>query len=634
MKLRKDAKLDWLSRFDWTIYLLVVILLLSFSVRIARMNETFMVGDAWNFISWSVEGGGLQLSHGHIGPLRIGYGTMFLTLCTAFLKLWSDHILGFFIFSYIMWSLSAIMIYKIGRDFFSKPAGLVSAALFTFSSFSVFSTAYNVNGTFIPFFMALFVYSLMKIKFHDSMRYWFFLSVSVAFLLSIHVSAFIAPFAILIFLLFKPRFDLKNIALGLLFLVISFAPYMYGVFAENNMGEVLEYIFVGKSSLASGFTGIMPLMLSPVDYLFTDIFLVSLMAGLVFLSYVYMSCCKEKKKCCGMPAGDMLKKYILLILLILVFFVWLKILTYDSFYSYSALFVLYCIVIGAFLGMLVERLKKRKLFFIVICLYIFLASWCFFSFTGGYSFLRSYENQTEQYGIEQQLADIIMNQTGTITGHKLNRSEWAQIENLDIYHFSKMSDKFLGTRYKLLQSGWQPTENQSYYMIDGLPYQDILSDFNQDMPDGSVFLIMKDVTSDYIFSSSAENGWQSSSFDDSEWIHYRNEMAICDFKTCFCLNEKNYGANSYMRIFLDDSVEGNHAQSALMIKGDRGKFIINDVYVNGILLENISREPVESYVIYGMESLLKDGQNLIAFNFSETNDCIVSKRLVLFKERT
>ena len=133
-------------------------------------------------------------SLGHYGPVLIYIAAPMVFLFSNIYSIW---------FLLISLEIGTIyLIYRFGKDFIGRDAGLLSAILYAFSWFSIIISRGGSNEDFIPFFAMLAFYSIGQIV--KNRRLWFMVPCfgSLAIILQLHVTAFLIVPLALIFLFF------------------------------------------------------------------------------------------------------------------------------------------------------------------------------------------------------------------------------------------------------------------------------------------------------------------------------------------------------------------------------------------------------------------------------------------------
>lgn len=122
------------------------------------------------------------------------------------------------------------VLYYIGSRYFSKTAGLLSAALVTFSANLISAHRWLSNPTPLPLFALLVVLSLLKII-HGSKMWWLWLGLSVGLSLQLEAASavFFIPASFLILLINFPRVkpNFKFSLMGIIFFGLTLLPQLY-----------------------------------------------------------------------------------------------------------------------------------------------------------------------------------------------------------------------------------------------------------------------------------------------------------------------------------------------------------------------------------------------------------------------
>ena len=156
-----------------------------------------------------------------------------------------------FVFTIVLHLAATYLLYRLIADFFGRRGALAAAVLYAFSFYSLTHSRLASPENLLPFFVLLFMYSLLAVKLKRLSRYYVPLFVSCAVFLQIHVTAF--PLVLLLLLLFLSRPPVKGAPLlaGLGLLVTLFLPYANYEW-KHDFRETREMVRVvtGRSDLS------------------------------------------------------------------------------------------------------------------------------------------------------------------------------------------------------------------------------------------------------------------------------------------------------------------------------------------------------------------------------------------------
>ncbi len=184
-----------------------------------------------------------------IGPLYIPYGPCLVYLYAPFLLIFRG-LRSLIWFSIFLEGLSIYFFYRIGRDFYSRAAGMIAALLYACSYFVISSAGDFSNGYFSSLFFLLFVYSILQVEIAERPRYLVALFLSSAILLQIHLSAYVIIPLLTIFMVKKTRNGAPYKRAGLFLFLLAFAPLLLHFILHGS--ELFEEISGSIMLLSSG----------------------------------------------------------------------------------------------------------------------------------------------------------------------------------------------------------------------------------------------------------------------------------------------------------------------------------------------------------------------------------------------
>lgn len=123
---------------------------------------------------------------------------------------------------------AVFLIYRLGSEFFSEKVGLIAAVLLALSPWDILYSRFITTPNFLPFFIIILMYSLLKIVIKRDYRYFIPLAISGALLLHFHLSVlFLAPAVGLILLLSKVELKPKYILACIVIFALALMPMFY-----------------------------------------------------------------------------------------------------------------------------------------------------------------------------------------------------------------------------------------------------------------------------------------------------------------------------------------------------------------------------------------------------------------------
>ena len=172
-----------------------------------------------------VHSGLLPVRLSEMGPINFPYGPALIYLLAPF-RLIVQGPEALIHFSIVCEGAAIYLFYRLGRDFYSGPVGLMAALLYGVSSFA-FSIAGDFSSPYFssPFFM-LFLYSLFQVKIAGRSGYLPVFFIASAILLQTHLSAFIIIPLVLIVIFQRREGESLYKWIGISVLAAIFAPYV------------------------------------------------------------------------------------------------------------------------------------------------------------------------------------------------------------------------------------------------------------------------------------------------------------------------------------------------------------------------------------------------------------------------
>jgi len=597
------------KNISWVILALIIIS--STAIRISLINKSIYMSDVTNIIHSAeqiVESPGrIIAASGRVVP-GIPYGTLIPYLLSLFILLWNNNIYTMFAFAFVLWGVAAIFLYLIGKEFFNEHTGIIAALLICFGAFSLLSTTHNMNGSLSAPFVAMFAYSLFRIKFKQDTRFWVLAFVSTAFLLHTHVSVFIAPLVILVFLLFKPKINWKHFLVGFLIFILLMLPYALYIIREADLQTAREYLTRNKAADSEKGTFFKLDIISNSDItginiFFTESLLVVLSAIILFSAMSWLVAMKKKDKS-GEERLVFFQKILLLALSIIIFYSWLCIFMYQSSYGFTGIFTLACLIISVGLGEVIHYFSKKRWLWAVIIMYLILIAWAIANVLRVNQLLAGCPMGCYTYtiGLQKEIAEAIQeyqhqlslnNETslalGSVKAGVLQ--EPSQLIPLSESRVLQGYDDYLGESFEFVNY-FQKKNNlvipsdRIFMIIDAtdLPYDKVKSECMKELSNHKYFIIMRnDFNPEYRFSDELEEGWNQEVFDDSSWTKEENTMTSCYIRECIDADNNVFDTDIFLRLKMTNFY--GSSEKTLIVQG-QSPFIIKEFFVNGIAFEN------------------------------------------------
>jgi len=233
-------------------YLIIAILVIGFVLRIVFIFRSIGRDEAaFLYYGWMIVKGKV-LYRDLFDPKPPG---VFFTVALIFL-LFGKNILAIRLLSVFLSTLTAFLIFQIGKKINNSLTGIIAALLFELEPISIFYSAMVSSETFMIFFMVIAVY--FYILAHEKNSVWHYLLVGVLIGLSIIMKQ---PGIILILFIFLHRLHgrnpLKNRlqALGTLIIgiMISIMPIVVYFLAVNSLSDAIYSTVLFNLSTSRGF---------------------------------------------------------------------------------------------------------------------------------------------------------------------------------------------------------------------------------------------------------------------------------------------------------------------------------------------------------------------------------------------
>ena len=134
---------------------------------------------------------------------------------------------------------AVFLLYRLGKDFFSEKVGLIAATLLALSPWDILYSRFITTPNFLPFFVIILAYSLLKIVLKKDYRYFIPLAVAGALSLHFHLSVlFLAPVVGLILVLSKLELKPKYVLACIAIFALALAPMLYYNISNDSLGSL------------------------------------------------------------------------------------------------------------------------------------------------------------------------------------------------------------------------------------------------------------------------------------------------------------------------------------------------------------------------------------------------------------
>lgn len=162
--------------------------LLKGAYELVHHSRFMPAGDSFEFLGFG------PVCYGPLHTYLVGTATLF-----------SSHPYGPYVLLALLSSLATLLLYRLGRDFFGEAVGWLAAILYGFSGYVLFYSLDAYRTNFVPLFAILLFYSLYAVKVREKKLYTLAACASLALLLQLHISAFIASLIVGLFFLWRPK---------------------------------------------------------------------------------------------------------------------------------------------------------------------------------------------------------------------------------------------------------------------------------------------------------------------------------------------------------------------------------------------------------------------------------------------
>ncbi|MFH1289420.1 MAG: glycosyltransferase family 39 protein [Patescibacteria group bacterium] len=144
-----------------------------------------------------------------------------------------------------------IMLFLIGREFFSKRVGLLASFFWGFSYYFICSARWFSNPSPLPFFSLLLIFSLLKFFIKKKNNYLILASLSLSLALQLEIASaiFYIPIILVLFLIFKPLKTSKKtfFASGLIFFALLIPQILFEF--KNNFLTLKNFLIFSKGEI-------------------------------------------------------------------------------------------------------------------------------------------------------------------------------------------------------------------------------------------------------------------------------------------------------------------------------------------------------------------------------------------------
>lgn len=228
--------LNWIRSNRVEFALLVVIVLVGSVFRLYNVGDWMHFGQDEGNVAHVVHDIAVGEDLVALGPAApnnwsgFNLGPIFYYLLVPFYWLSGSSPAGGAVATALITSASIILVYCVGKKFFSTAAGLSAAALFSVSYLMVYYGRWVWNPNLVPFFILLIFLSLYQLahvqRNQKNGRYLYVLAVAVGIIIQLHGTALILiPMMLVVyFTIFRPKLSWKKYLIAFAILVVLNAP--------------------------------------------------------------------------------------------------------------------------------------------------------------------------------------------------------------------------------------------------------------------------------------------------------------------------------------------------------------------------------------------------------------------------
>ncbi len=178
-------------------------------------------------------------------------GPVYYYFMAPFLWAWKLNPVGPAVMVALFGIATVCLTYLVGTKWFSKPVGLLAAALYAVSPIVISFSRSSWNPNIVPFFalLSLYLLWLAREKRNFSLLFWVGLCAGIG--IQLHYTYLFLIVAEVVIVLFSiQRVKIRDILLGMLGVVVGFSPFLAFEVRHGflNTRAILEFIFAGKDT--------------------------------------------------------------------------------------------------------------------------------------------------------------------------------------------------------------------------------------------------------------------------------------------------------------------------------------------------------------------------------------------------
>jgi len=252
----KKKIISWIGKNKIEFLILMVILLVAAFLRLYRIADymTFLGDEGRDVLvvkrilvdhKWTLLGPTASVGGFFLGPI-------YYYFMIPFLWLFRLDPVGPAVMVALFGIATVFLVYKVGKEFFNREAGLIASLLYALSPLVIAYSRSSWNPNLVPFFSLLYIYSLYKAVKTADWRWWFVSGLCIGIGLQLHyLFTFLIPVGIVFLLICKKGLSyLKFWGLKLAGLIIGWAPFIAFEIRHRfpNIRTLYNFIFHGKET--------------------------------------------------------------------------------------------------------------------------------------------------------------------------------------------------------------------------------------------------------------------------------------------------------------------------------------------------------------------------------------------------
>ncbi len=243
----------------FTIILLILILAVGAFFRFYRLREYMIfLGDEGRDVLVVKR---MIVDHKFtlLGPITsVGsmyMGPIYYYFMIPFLWFWNFDPVGPSVMVVLFALATIFLIYKLGREFFHEPVGLIASFLYAVSPLAITSGRSSWNPNIVPFFAVFLMYSLLMVVVRNKYRWFIGVGLSLGIILQLHyVTTIFIPVILVCLFIIRFRLPLAVYVGGLFSFLATYSPFLLFELRHQfvNLQSVARFILQQQASASAG----------------------------------------------------------------------------------------------------------------------------------------------------------------------------------------------------------------------------------------------------------------------------------------------------------------------------------------------------------------------------------------------